>query len=617
MAVTGKLVSGTCEQFTKARREQTGAHRGDELSESTGRDDEDPPAEGHEDEPADDDDMRGTIGAKINDIRKRRATARSDGILGDAVRAHELTVDIAEHGSPADVAELVADLGADDTTSDLARLALDRAAAGQRIKELSQLIAKITAHSPPDEPDRMLQSVIQRRTPFDIAELLSMLPDDTQQALIGKLNGSSTPNDCRASVSLWLRDHGHDALATQVTRQFSRNLDHNLLADLVRGLFAQADEISAIQAINTAIDPVSGSLGKAAALASNLHDVSPPLGERVIEMALDQLEPSDKLVLASELRRGEWEEDAATRIWDAVVPQIDAGPLVEALERFPGDAKRPLRKAAETHSVDRVAALAIEVHGRIPGGEITVLKTVAEKRPVSEIFTMARHLTDFGYGQMAWTLLTDAANRIHERRDGEEVGDFIDRLLDDEDGKPTAKQRRQLTKTLLENVAGNRDPVQLMDMVARLMRRERSQRQYYELHEDVEAAVAKHFTGSELSRLPLVKGSRYRPAVLEIEKKALEIPREEVAVEQFPGIIKALKTVGTPGDDLTALLIHVGWKNSLNALNILGNLRAQDMGPEADCVSTGYSLAQRMKHPGKEPRFFPPDEHPSDTDSDS
>lgn len=496
---------------------------------------------------------------------------------------------------PHDVADLVTRLGSAAPTDNLARAALDTAASRRSVADLSQITDSFTRLGSPADAnnEHLLEAVILRRLPDDVAKLLVRLPDDARKILTVKLAGTPAVGDCQVAAVLWLRTNGHGDLAEKTAQQLAEQVGLEALVSLIQDLFAQQDVESANAAIGAA---VNRELDQVATLAGSLHAAGDEHAGRVIDIALDVLEPESLLVLASLLAEGSWDE-AADQVWKTVVPRVDEHQLIAALPRFPNPATI-LRTATRTHTISRVAGLAIEVQSHIDNGEAVVLETAAEVRTVSEIFDMAEVLANRGYGTMANALLDNAKARIHQRP-GKDVGEFIKRLLDNGYGKTrSARRRRRTAKPILDNVAKQRDPEQLMSLIETLsLKGERGQRWYNELHGEAETAVADHYTGAELARLPLIRHGDHRPAVLEIEKKALAVPRDSITAPQFAEAIRALKDAGATPTELRSLLRHVGGRN-LNYGQFYEQLTGNGMQDEADWILEGY------RHPGHEARFF-------------
>lgn len=537
----------------------------------------------------------------IATVRSLRDSARESGSVIATVNTFAFAEFAAELRPPADVARLVTELGSEAASADLARLALDAAAARRTVADLDLLTGCLADQGHAREAGHLLEAVVRRRMPRDIAALLVVLLPTGREMMIGQLNDDRTPGDCRISVILWLRAHGHGELSEETARLMAARLGRAPLADLVRGLFSQQDTASADAAIGSALNR---DLGEVAALIGTLRDAPGYRADHAVTMALDRLEPDDLMVLASLLDDGIWDE-GAQRIWDKVVPDMREHELVNVLSRFAEHAERPLRRAAQTHSIERVSILAMEVQGRIPDGEKVVLEAVASLRSVEEIFEMSGRLTDLSLGAMARALLDDAAARVHTRADGHDVADFIDRLLEHADGRGTSRgarrRRHRLARPILDATAERHDPEQLMGLIDGLARPGyRGHRWYPELHEDVEQAVATCYTGAELARLPLIRRLAHLPAVLEIEKKSLEMPRDNVLPRYFPQVAQALEEAGATTESRRSLFKHVGAKH-MNWQQLCQVLVAANLREEAEWVFDGHKTP-----PLREPRFYEP-----------
>lgn len=533
------------------------------------------------------------IDTVIADTRSLRGRAREHKSVNASVNTLAFVEFAAESRVPDDVARLVTQLGTDGATTDLARLALNVAAARRSVDDLHRLVRSLARGDLlNDEAGKLLEAMVRRRMPRDIAAMLVKLRTDSGEMLVGQLDDELTPGDCRVSVVLWLRAHDHDDLAEWVARQMAEHLDRIPLAELVCGLFEQQDTASAEAAIGGAL---GRGVGEASDLAGDLRDIGDEHADHVVTMALDQLDRSDLMVLASLLNDGIWNQ-GARRIWDTIVPDMREHELVSVLARFAKHAEGPLRRAAETHSIERLARLALEVQGRITDGEKTVLETVASARSVEEIFEMAARLSDLGVDTMSRSLLDDASAQVHTRADGHEAADFIDRMLERPDADDTSRSarwrqrrhRRRQVQSILENMAERHDPRQLMELVDGLTRPGRREHRWYPvLHEEVEAAVAASYTGANLAQLPLVRRRVHLPAVLDIERKALEMPRANVPVEQFPDVAFALAEAGASREARQELFRHVGAKN-YRWQDIVQALLDRGLSQEAQWVEDGH-----------------------------
>lgn len=557
-----------------------------------------------------------------HDARKIHATGLTARSVQAIVNVSVLVEFAAELRPPSDIARLITKFGPDGPVSDLGRLALDAAAAQRPVADLDALVGALADAGSSDEAGRLLEAVVLRRMPRDVAELLDRLLEAGKTMLIEKLTDARTPDECRVSVVFWLRAHGRNELAPQTARRMAERLRDSPAArtGLIRGLLAQQDTESADLAIATLRGP---DLDELAGLIGSLRE-NGPYATHIIDDTLAWLDPVALLNLASLLEKVGYAE-GARRIWKRIIPRMTGpaliGTLAECGERT-GDASsanEPLRIAAETHPVrpgkndtERgIADLAIEVKGRIRDGDAIVLRRVAEVHPVADIFDLAGQLDGRGRGDLSRLLLGETARLIHDRPDGGQAAEFIDLMMRRPGGstsRPGWRRPRQQVPAevtaVLENVARQKSPERLMSLIAGLERPpdDRRHSRYHQLHEHVEEIVAGAYTGTELARLPLVRRRDYLPAVLEIIRKALETPRGGIAETQFPDVLIALNAAGAENSDLRLLLIHIGATNK-DRVKIAQAFR--DRG-EPDAAE--YVLNGPKSLPLFEIRFYPPDQ---------
>lgn len=545
----------------------------------------------------------------------------------EVVNASVLVEFAAEDREPAEVARLVTAFSENSATRDLARLVLDAAAARRTVADLDVLVGTLADQGFAGQAGLLLEAVVLRRMPRDIAELLDILLEGGRTMLIDKLTDARTPDECRVSVVFWLRARGRDELARQTARQMAERLRPSAesLSRLVRGLLAQQDT----ECADAAVESLAGRdprefAGLILALREN-----GPYAIRVIDDSFTWLDPGDLLVLASLIEQGGWPE-GARRIWSRVVPAMPEHELIDALAECeqrtgnPASAAGPLRVAAETHPVRPgpgrpelcIAELAIRVTGRIRDGQVIVLQTTAERHSVADVFDLAGQLDQRGRGDLSRLLLSQAAARAHGRPDCAELARFIDQLLlrAEAEGRPRSP-RISLTRRgypvpadvrrILDDVAGERKPERLMDLIAgleRLPEHGHGHSRYRDLHEYVEETVARAYGGAELARLPLVRRQDHLLAVLEIVKKALERRRDGIAAEDVPAVLYNLKDAGADeAHDLRDLLAHIGAKNR-DRVRIAEAFRARGHRDAADLVLGGPKNV-----PLYGVRFYPPD----------
>jgi hypothetical protein len=557
------------------------------------------------------------VGELISQARQMYADGRDTSSVLAMVNTFALVEYAAELRDPADVARLVTELGADHATGDLARLALDTAAARRSVADLDALVGNLADRDWGGQASTLLTAVILRRMPRDIAELHSELLESGRNMLISALAEHRTPSQCRVSVLFWLRARAQHKLATQTARRMAERLDPGGLTDLVRGLFAQEDTEIADAAIESALGDDARGLAE---LILALRD-SEQHAVHVIDAAFARLGRDDLLMLASLLDDGGW-PDGAREMWGRLVPGTPEQALVAMLAQWVqrtgnrAAAAGPLRLAAQTHPIEPdplrgiagVAELAIQAQKPIRDGEFIVLRAVAETRSVSEVFDVIGQLDHRGRPDLAGLLLGAVTDRVHTQKDHDEAATVIDLLLE-RGGEPSRGTRRGKRKRgavipgavskICENVAREKDPERLMGLISGLEHRGTPGRsRYADLHEDIEAIVAAHYTGAELARLPLVRRLDHLLAVLEIVKKALEAPRQHIPPEQFPDVLLALDSAGTPDDDVRRMLIHIGAKNK-DRDRIAAAFAGRGLSPAADLVRGGRA-------PLYEVRFYPP-----------
>jgi hypothetical protein len=538
------------------------------------------------------------LGARVLGMRAGGMEDRS------AVNATIVVEVAAEHRSPAELAELVAEF--DSAADDLARLALDAAAARRTTETLADLAGGLVAHGLPERADMLLEAVVRRRLPRETAGLLADLDGSRQTSLAAKLVADlAEEDDGKVFVVLWLAALGSPGLAERYSRHIADILQPAGLARFIRGLRAYQDAPSAEAAVKSAL---GRDLGQVAELIGHLggnddeehSDTTEAYATGLVTEALEILEPEDLIVLASLLQDG-WQYGARI-IWNRIVPDMEDARLIDALSGSKVMTPRvheALRTAAETHPAERVAVIALDVEGKIAGGKQIVLQTVGASRSIADIFGMAEELDNRGYGGMAHEFLVQVAEVVHKRKNGGEVAEFIDRLLSRpavETGRrlrrPENPQRRRI-QPILKRVAAERAPEQLMGMIAELTIRHR----YNSCRGDVEREVAEHYGAAQLAALPLVRGRDYLLAVLEIELKAFDTPRG-AAPEDIPRIIQALQKVRTPDEKLYSMLAYTGGVRPLDYHEIILALRKRDMTAEADWVRHGHS-----RHPPR-PHFI-------------
>ena len=141
------------------------------------------------------DDLQGTVHPvlltiaktwRIPDLAAQVLRMRAGGVEDrSAVNATIIVEVAAEHRTPVELAELVAEF--DSAADDLARLALDAAAARRTTETLADLSGELVPYGLPARVDMLLEAVVRRRLPREIAELLADLDGSEQISLAAKL----------------------------------------------------------------------------------------------------------------------------------------------------------------------------------------------------------------------------------------------------------------------------------------------------------------------------------------------------------------------------------------------------------------------------------------------
>lgn len=246
-----------------------------------------------------------------------------------------------------------------------------------------------------------------------------------------------------------------------------------------------------------------------------------------------------------------------------------------------------LRQAAETLSIERVADLAVRVTGTNSDVEGAILRAVVLRRSIAEIFTLAHMLAAYST-HLASDLLNEAAGHVHERNDGGDAADFIDRVLSGsaelrglQPPRAASLWRRPIA-AIIDQIAEKRDPGQLMSLIAGLAER----RRLHDYHREVEGAVARHYRGAELAALPLVCRQDHLPAVLNVMATALQY-RSAVKPEEVPAVVRALHEAGAPSQALGELLTYIGGRRLLDCGEMVAALRQAGMEDEARWVQLG------------------------------
>ena len=524
----------------------------------------------------------------------------------------------AEYRRPAEIAELVAEFDDQSGAQDLARLALDAAAARRATEALAGLVGELVTYGLPMQAYMLLAAVVRRRLPRDIARLLALLEANEQNELARRLIDELAHDDGRVLTVLWLRALGHADLAERVSWRLAEILAPADLAEFITGLRAYRDADGRGAATRGALSrdarTIAETIGCLQARGDGRRDDAVGLAREFIRAAVRELDGVDLFVLAGWLSTSTWKEGADV-IWAEIVPGMAGAELVDKLSKSAERSGNPaalldgLRKAAGLCSVEDVAVLSVEAEGKIQveadgevrNGQQIVLETVAMRRPVADVFSMAQHLDDHGHGRVTADLLGRVEQTVHKREEGAEVAQFIDQMLDRSGRQeprtrgPFRRSERWQPAAVLRKVVMERKPKQLMALIAELTKR----RRYDSCRGSVERAVAEHYDGALLAELPLVLGHDYQPAVLHIMLTALSTPRW-TEPRDIPAIVLALKEAGACANDLHCLLTSTGGKRRIfDADEIVFALRSEKLGDEADSVFAG------TRHPPSEPRFLP------------
>jgi hypothetical protein len=550
--------------------------------------------------------VRNEVGALIKTVlgmRARRAGTDSDEHrLRAAVNTNLIAEAAAQSREPADVAELAVALAARDAP-DLEGLVLDTASARRTTVDLAAFLSVLDAGDSRDRADMVLQAVIRRRLPRDIAGLVSDLDQAGQPGLVERLLAglaeAESDHDVIYTV-LGLRAGGRGELAERVSGDMATMLPAARLAAFVLGLRGQQDRGSARHAVTSAL---RREVGEVAELIMNLHTSDAGLAAEVVDRALGALALEDALVLASLLHDA---SAGALSIWEKVIPGLPVSTFVDALpalsQRSSQDAVySALRKAAEAHSIEQVAGLAHGIQGKVDGGVDTVLAAVARYRSVEDVHRLADLLSDASYSDLAWQLLAQSGEHIHDRPGGDAAA-FIDRLLTRIDKLEkrgqhrTARQWRQKRiPEMIALVAAKRDSAQLMSLIDGLVRADK-------YRDDNRAAVERHtaqtYSAAELAALPLVRRTEHLRVVLEILQTALQNP-QRIGPREVPAVVLALKQAGVSRTDLHKLL---GYMKHLRVvedyLAVADALSREGLKEEAEAVQYGH------RHQRKRPQFL-------------
>jgi hypothetical protein len=352
----------------------------------------------------DDDSLHGTIhpmlwkiatGQPIGELARMVLTIRESNAEGhSAVNSTMMVETAAEHRRPAEIAELVAEFDDQSGAQDLARLALDAAAARRVTEALAGLAGELVTYGLPARANMLLAAVVRRRLPRDIARLLALLDDNGQHELARRLIDELAGDDSRVLTVLWLRALGQAELTERVSRRLAEILAPGELAEFISGLHAYHDAEGADATVRGALGrdarTIAETIGCLHARADGRPDDAGGLAREFIRAAVRGLDGVDLFVLAGWLGTGAWKEGADI-IWAEIVPGLAGAELVDKLSKFAQRSGNPaalldgLRKAASLCSVEDVALLSVEAWGKIQvemdgqvrNGQQIVLDTVA------------------------------------------------------------------------------------------------------------------------------------------------------------------------------------------------------------------------------------------------
>jgi hypothetical protein len=527
--------------------------------------------------------------------------------LRAAVNANWLAEIAARDRPAADVAGLAAALGGQGE-DDLAAHVLDVCAADRDPGDLARLAAGLDGDG---LAPRLLRTVIRRRLPLVVADLLAELADGGQDRLAGEVLAGLAAGPGAADtvyVVLGLRARQRADLTGQVTRAMAAALGPADLAGFALGLRRHQDHGSAAQAVGAALGQDAG---RVADLLGFLFAADPAYADGVLDQAVDRLAPADRLVLASLLEE-RLAPETASAVWARIVPGLEDNKFVEAMDALVQHAGAPgvhraLREAARAHSIERVGTLVLQVQAkRIDGGVETIFDTVVRYRPVAEIDQLTSQLRDAAWTELAWALLDLAIAHVHERDDIGDAATLIRLLLArmeeiERRGKPgrgDGRRWRQDIPGIITRIARRRDPGHLMGLVDGLVRCGG----YAEYRGALEDAVLAAYHAADLVVLPQVRGYEHLPVVLELMCKPLSSP-VRLPPGEIPVIAGALRKAGAADDHLAVLMAWTGNRRDLDFRDIAAELRAAGLEDEAEAVISGHARRVRGRRM-RPPRFF-------------
>jgi hypothetical protein len=181
-----------------------------------------------------DDSLYGSISGGLRKAALNMPTAELAGTVltmresnaGDrsAINSTVMVQIAAEHRTPAEIAELIAEFTGQPVAADLAQLAIDAAAARQPAQTLALLAKELSSYGLAAPAGLLLATVVRRRLPRDIAGLLTTLEVDGLSDLADKLTDEFARDDNKVVILLWLRAFNREDLALKVVRRLAKAL---------------------------------------------------------------------------------------------------------------------------------------------------------------------------------------------------------------------------------------------------------------------------------------------------------------------------------------------------------------------------------------------------------
>jgi hypothetical protein len=493
---------------------------------------------------------------------------------------------------------------------DLAEYALDVAAASKEPDDLAALAADLAGAN---KSAMFLRAVVRRRLPQDVAAVMCGLSEGGEHGLAEKLLAGLVDAGYMQDmvrVVIGIRTDRCDQLADEVSKVVTAGLKPTELATFVLGLRIHQDHRSATHAIEAAL---GWEVGHVADLIRHLFLNDKDYADSVVDKAVDRLAPADKLVLASLLEE-ELPPEIASAIWAKIVPGLEGNTFVDAFDIFAQYAGLPavhraLHEAAKVHSIERIAALVLQVNAKmISDGVCTIFKTVVQCRPIGEIDQLADRLRDSAYTGLAWRLLDLAIETVHQRPGAGDAAKLIDALLTRVEelerrgrfGRDEPRRWRQRIPGIISRIAHSHNADHLMGLIDGLVRCGR----YDDYRKVVEDTVADEYRIADLTLLSTVQGYKHLPVVMDIICRSLWDSRR-VASAEIPVVVSALRNAGARDDHLRMLLEYTGYRRDLEQDEIIAALKQAGLMRDADSVFAGH-LRRVKRNRVKAPRFFVP-----------